>query len=238
MAQIGNGYGSEWHMLRFLGYHRQYLIHKILSEVPAFQNRDFRWIDQNFSTKNELHSQDCEHKDIEIYYDKKLNEAWKAYWPQSGNSQNWDAIARITVEGKTEYVFVEAKAHTEELKSSCGAKSSESVEKIKIACKETQKYFELNHVNSALWLQTYYQFANRLAFLHFLLKNDVKAHLLFIYFYGDKNEKGNCPDTKAGWDESLEKMYSHFGVSSESFKSDFNNRVHKVFVPTNPNVLD
>ena len=42
MADIGYGYGSEWHLLRFLGYHRNALDSPILR---ATGGQEIEWLD-------------------------------------------------------------------------------------------------------------------------------------------------------------------------------------------------
>ena len=56
----------------------------------------------------------------------ELLEKWKAYWPQTGNAPNWDAVihclpATLNTNLKDKCIVVEAKAHLSELESDCGA---------------------------------------------------------------------------------------------------------------------
>jgi hypothetical protein len=44
----GYGYGSEWQLLRFLGYHRDHLNDAIRSKVPNSEVLD--WLDGRFET--------------------------------------------------------------------------------------------------------------------------------------------------------------------------------------------
>jgi hypothetical protein len=238
MSKIGFGYGSEWHMLRYLGYHRHYLTEKIISEVPQLQGFKLIWKDEIFTKSNNLFEWENEFKGIDIYNSKSLNDEWIKYWPQTGNVQNWDAVAEITGKDTDEYIFVEAKAHLGEIQSSCGA-SIASKEIIERAMQETIDYYNLKNAKVSNWLTPYYQYANRLAFLQFLQKNKINAHLLFIYFYGNKqkNTSSICPTDKLGWEKELRKMYYHLGIEENKIDKSFYNRVHKIFLSTNPNVL-
>ncbi|MBU1422825.1 MAG: hypothetical protein KKG06_06540 [Bacteroidetes bacterium] len=236
MSKIGYGYGSEWHLLRYLGYHRQYLTDKIISEVPPFQCYNYIWKDVKFSNSNNLLGWENEHKGIDIYSSKSLNDEWTKYWPQTGNVQNWDAVGEINGKDTDEYIFVEAKAHLGEIQSNCGASAS-SQKQIEAAMQETIDYFGLKSAKVSNWLAPYYQYSNRLAFLHFLLKNNIKAHLLFIYFYGNEQKNAECPTDKLGWKNELRKMYSHLGIEEKKFDKSFYNRVHKIFLSTNPNAI-
>lgn len=49
MGRIGFGYGSEWHLLRHLGYHREYLSLKTLNVTGG---RSIEWLDFDFSKEN------------------------------------------------------------------------------------------------------------------------------------------------------------------------------------------
>ena len=46
------------------------------------------------------------------------------------------------------------------------------------------------------WLKGYYQYANRIAALHFLTQHKVPAHLLLIYFLGDRFSVAYAPQTR------------------------------------------
>ena len=55
---------------------------------------------------------------------------------------------------------------------------------------------------SISWTGKFYQYANRLAHLYLLRElNEVNAHLVFVYFLGDKEVSG--PDSVAGWKPAL-----------------------------------
>ena len=118
MSKIGYGYGSEWHLLRYLGYHRQYLTDNFISEVTEFQGYKAVLKDVKFSNSNNLFSWENEYKGIDVYSSKSLVEEWSKYWPQTGNVQNWDAILELNGKDSDEYIFVEAKAHLSEIQSS------------------------------------------------------------------------------------------------------------------------
>ena len=65
------------------------------------------------------------------------------------------------------------------------------------------------------WLSPYYQYANRLAHLHFLLQHNIPARLVFIYFCGDNwggktlsnGKPPKCPKEAQQWDASLKDMH-------------------------------
>ena len=126
MAEMAIGYGSEYQLLRYLGHHRRFLFQKIKDVIHT--QEEIEWIDYPVDEKRL--SMDGEFKDVECFkvlpcY-KSICEAWEMFWPQSGNSHNWDGIFKV---GNTWY-FVEAKAHLDEAFQNCGAKNTDSRKKI------------------------------------------------------------------------------------------------------------
>lgn len=84
------------------------------------------------------------------------------------------------------------------------------------------------------WLEPYYQYANRLAVLYFLLKEyvpSIKARLLFIYFFGDSRSDVECPRSEQGWLSVIQKMRNWLGINKGS---ELLQRVHYLFLPINP----
>lgn len=193
MAEIGHGYGSEWHLLRYLGYHRNTLNSEINGLIGL---DDINWLDFKFSNFNKKLRQDDEYKGLEFLDLKKHSreiDKWNKYWPKSGNVPNWDAIGYGLRGSQKEWILVEAKGNLKECESNCQAKPASlggGKELIVEAFQETIKSIgSANRIDPETWLEKYYQYANRLAVLDFLLKNGIQSNLLFIYFTGDK--KGN-----------------------------------------------
>jgi hypothetical protein len=117
MPEIGFGYGSEWHLLRWLGRHRDRLNEKIIAETGA---ESVRWVDFHFDSKKAQLDAEREGLDF-LPADRPVRRAWARYWPQRGTQQNWDAVGLATVQGTDEWLLIEAKAHASELSSDCGA---------------------------------------------------------------------------------------------------------------------
>ncbi|WP_310601092.1 hypothetical protein [Desulfobulbus sp.] len=93
--------------------------------------------------------------------------------------------------------------------STCKA-GSPSRKKIVAACNETKHVVGAGlHTD---WLHGYYQYANRIAHLHFLRKHQVEAWLVFLYFLGDKDMNG--PDSEAGWEPHIEAAHRHLGLKN------------------------
>jgi len=217
MGKLALGYGSEWHLLRYLGRYRSVLDEHVRATTGA--NR-VRWLDWNSSPTEA----DAEWKGISFLPTDtraRIAEAWVDWWPQRGNPHNWDAVASLD---EKEWLLVEAKAHLDELDSSCTA-VGEGRDRIDRACAATRVALEATGTN---WLTRYYQMANRLAFLQFLSQQGVAARLLFIYFVGDRRTGGVvAPQTEEGWLPALEAQDLHLGLRPEHPLRD---RIHKLFL--------
>src|SRR5208283_661004 len=137
MGRMGDGYGSEFHLLRYLGYHR----HELNREVEKTTGgRVTEWLDFAFGGEGKP---DREWKGVDFVDPASgVKSAWLEFWPQSGNVPNWDAVGRLKSDSGTEYLLVEAKAHVEELQSNCSAKEARrkgGLDKIREALKATIK---------------------------------------------------------------------------------------------------
>ncbi|MBP5498565.1 MAG: hypothetical protein J6X81_04260 [Muribaculaceae bacterium] len=210
MAEIGYGYGSEWQLLRYLGHHRNYLNKEILKALKL-KNEQIIWKDypvnkNRLSMDGELTGIKCFEKCFEKDIYKRIDKAWKTFWPQSGTSHNWDGVFTIG----EKWFFVEAKAHLDEAHQKCGAKKEESIHLIKSAFEETSGSSELGQQ----WFESdCYQLANRLAFIKFCENQGIKAKLIYINFLNGwiKNESGfksvlNQIDWEKVWEEEYKTL--------------------------------
>ena len=221
-AHIGAGYGSEFHLMRYLARYRSKMNEKIKDEIDC---QNIEWLDfvpggeYNPENPAKVILPDKEWEGLNFLKeteDEKAIKEWKKFWPQSGKSQNWDAIANAKINNQNTWILVEAKAHIDESKSDCSAHSDASIEIIDKAFKKTQQRFVITGEND--WKKNYYQYANRLAALHFLLENSIPAKLLFIYFCGDKHKGCTCPQNEAEWKESIVKQRNYLGLNENKMK--------------------
>lgn len=107
MAEIGDGYGSEWHLLRYLGRHRDDLDRRVSVETGA---TSVRWRDFPFDSEKPRLDREWEGLEfLPLRHPARL--AWAQYWPQSGTQQNWDAVGQAKIDGADEWLLIEAKAH-------------------------------------------------------------------------------------------------------------------------------
>ena len=178
MAQIGFGYGSEFQLLRFLGHHRLEFESIIAGVIgPGV----FNWEDFDYADPKTVISGDKELMGLsflERLYPaqyptvKAEYEKYKIYHRNAW--QNWDAIF---THNNTLYL-VEAKAHISELSSGDEEHGDHSREEILRYFKEQLPELPV----SRIWLQDYYQMANRLATAPLLNKNGIKTKVLYVYF--------------------------------------------------------
>lgn len=141
----------------------------------------------------------------------------KEFWPPGG--PQWDALGKGS---NGDVILVEAKAHFDELISSCGAgeKSRALIDKALARTRNT-----LDAPESSDWSQQYYQYANRLAHLAFLRERGINAWLVFVYFYGDNDMNG--PASVEEWEERLGAVQKYLG-----YKSDLSSKgVVNIFLP-------
>jgi len=224
MSEMGLGYGSEYQLLRFLGHHRNELEGEILRNTRLNPECDLFMEWEDFPKDSGRASLDGEHKGISFLSDNekvKLSKAWQDYWPQ-GNPPNWDGIIYShPMNGVEKWILVEAKAHLWELKAPGAAKDPKSIKMIDAAFKNTQNNFGINPPNDWRVKNDYYQLANRLAVVNFLLEHKIEARLLYIYFLNGYEKKipktkivivNKSVQTKGIWEKAIADEYKYLGI--------------------------
>ncbi len=229
MGRMGYGYGSEFHLLRWLGRHRARL-NELINEQTGL--KIVNWLDFGFDSNAKI--PDSELKGLQfIKNEAKRKQIMADYcgdiigWAKGSQVRhmNWDAVAE-TEDGA--YVLCEAKAHVEELQQNCGAKGK-SLLRIQRALD-----FAKAHCKAPLeadWTNGHYQMANRLYVQALLEKNDIKAYQLCIYFTGDGFPRGRykCPKNQEEWRCFIKTEMEYLGLFSGN---EFVKRhVREVFVP-------
>lgn len=209
------GYGSEFHLLRWMGRHRNEFDIRI-KQLLGVDNAS--WIDFDFERGKTI--PDKELKGIsflknEPAYDSILT-AWQDEWPQTGNSMNWDLIGYTDENKEKTWLLIEAKAHIDELKQSSGA-SKDSLVKIKEALNRAANYYGIDVSIKNPWTKKYYQLANRIYILNLLERMGFKAKLINIYFIGDMSSKDRrSPQSEKEWLPEIEKMKKYLGIQNAS----------------------
>ena len=234
MAEMKLGYGSEYQLLRFLGHHRNELERIILENTKINANLDYNMEWQEYPKNNSRLSLDGEYTGISflpLELQNKISENWEKYWPQGGGIPNWDAILYCSPlvpnsPLKDQWIIIEAKAHLPEgIEKGTDATDEKSRKQIEDAFKATQNRFNIKTGNS--WLDKYYQFANRLAFVNFMLDNGIECSLLNIYFLNGYVKKD--PETKkiikdeslknvSEWRKVIDAEYTYLGINDEAKK--------------------
>ena len=234
MAKIGYGYGSECHLLRWMGRHRRFFDEKVSGAVGR-PGEPIEWLDFKFALNLEWPEKgwpDAELKGLEFLYDRgELRAKCESFWPTGGGIHNWDSVGWIGAGSDQELLLVEAKSHTAEMKSNCGA-GTESTQMIRRAFESVKQV--LGADPDADWTRVYYQAANRIATLSFLEQEGIRTRLLFVYFCGDRFPGKECPASEQGWKRAIEVQRRHLGLESKHQLSD---RIHELLLPvsSNPN---
>ena len=228
MATIGYGYGSEWHLLQYLGRRRDAFTRTIedLTRVSSIHWQDHTETGTSTDAPEVRELVGLEFLDPQ----HPARQEWERRWPQGGAVHNWDAVGQGLTHDHQTWILIEAKAHTGELKSSCGATNPESLHKIRNVLDATRR--DLQVTVETDWTRPYYQCCNRIALLHFLVKHGVDAHLTFVYFMGDRSDLGSagrdCPANRQNWQVALDTQDHHVGVPADS---PIRARIHRTFLP-------
>lgn len=248
MSRIGHGYGSECHLLRWMGRHRRQFDGAVLASIGA-PNAQIDWLD--FGFKPSTGWSDEEVKGVDFLFGEKnddgLIRAWRRYWPDENAGQphrigihSWDAVGKLRhPNGSSEWLLVEAKAHEKELlgypTTACQAKG-ESLTTICRSLRETADFMGVpTEVVESTWLGVgCYQVANRLATLNFLLngaKPPQPARLVFVYFMRDSHSNWRCPRSAVEWRRLAAGLSAKMGIPHTHRLSD---RIHYVYLDVSP----
>lgn len=229
MGKLALGYGSEWHLLRYLARHRGRFTDAVRSCTGL---QDISWLDFGVvpRVKDHVAFGDAEITGLDfLATDHRARANWITYWPQTGNVQNWDAVGVGSSSKGKEWLLVEAKANLKEIESRCQAKERGGRKLIEQRLSETKSAMGVGADFD--WMQPYYQYANRLATLRFLLSQGVWAHLVFVYFTGDRAPRAQCPKNAQAWKSSIAQMKAHLGLTG---KSEIEVRTHELILPVTP----
>jgi len=216
MGKMALGYGSEFHLLRWTGRHRN----KFDNKIKQLLNIDnVTWLDFDFSNNKDEPDKELvglTFLEKEPSYEAILSQ-WKDEWPQSGNSMNWDLIGYTVKNNTKTWILIEAKAHIGELENDCkaGQKSLKIIEK---ALTKTANNIGTEIFKDSPWTKKYYQLANRIYILDLLKRNDINSKLINIYFIGDKiGSSRKSPIDIATWKIEIDKMKKYLNIEKSNF---------------------
>ena len=224
MAHMGYGYGSECHLLRWMGRHRR-AFDSAVRQALGKSSGAVDWLDFHFAPGRDW--PDAEWKGLDFITEDVVRDDWRTWWPQGRGIHNWDAVGWWGNPANREVVLMEAKAHPGELGSPWGATADDSRERIKRSLTKTAASLGITSIDR--WMNDYYQLANRLAVVHFLRKHGYHPHLLLVYFVGDLIGAGRKPpQTVDGWKAPLADQKEKMGLPATHALSRF---VHELYLP-------
>jgi hypothetical protein len=230
MSRLNAFYGSELHLLRYLGRHRDDLNARITGELGGGH---VEWVDFEYDQipddrRHSRQSWDTELKAVDFLSDRPdVRSAWNDWWPQGPGTITWDAVGRWHHDGGFDWLLVEAKAHVQELWQRCQARQGDGLRRIQRAFQCTKEALGVDADRD--WELGCYQYCNRISTLYFLHTHGVSARLLFIYFTGDRRTNADCPRTADEWyEQGLKPLKTHVGLTQEHLLS---RRIHELFLP-------
>lgn len=241
---MGLGYGSEFQLLRFMGRHRHELERTIIDALQEKQqtinDKNFDWLDFEYSDVNKVITGDRElyglsflEKKIDKGLYDKITSALQKAGSFISNWQHWDAVFVLD----DCFYFVEAKAYPGELYSTNDHGGSSKKEILNFMRENMQPYGIEVDEN---WLDSYYQFANRISMMAFLNQNGLNAKAIYIYFENGYNKRQvigqgieSVSDKGAGkmeFDEAIQKELSHLNIE----KANLSELVVHIYINATP----
>lgn len=138
----------------------------------------------------------------------RLKESLCAFWPAQGPV--WDALG---LAGDGRPILLEAKAHIPEAVSPGSKASEKSLELIRSSLRATRAWIAPRARGDADWSQSFYQYANRLAYQHFLSLNSVPSSLVFLNFTNAVDMDG--PASEWEWEGAIRLIHAVLGLPAD-----------------------
>jgi hypothetical protein len=216
-------YGSRYHFLSYRDRASPALDEAITSSIaPKLPELSLEWI---YPRQRETRPEPTGTEFLEL--DRTRQAAWQKFWPQTGTLQTWDGVARCRDVTASAWVLIEAKANHPEFCSPPSGATSRSLIQIRHSLDQTKKALGVHRFFP--WHGTYYQYANRLAFLFFLKTIGISAHLVFLYFYGDRfPDETPCPGSPERWRDLIRACHLTLGLPDRHALQPW---IHDVFLP-------
>jgi hypothetical protein len=147
----------------------------------------------------------------------------KDFWPRGGPM--WDGLARA---GR-QLILVEAKGHIPEIVSPRSHASEPARGRIRQSMEEAQRSLSPKSLGWVDWTGTFYQYANRVAHLHFLREhNALPVHLVNVYFLHADDVRG--PKSVDEWKGAITVVKTYLGLG----RTRMTKYMHDVFVDVRP----
>jgi hypothetical protein len=211
--------GSKFLFCKYVNHNQDDLNKLILMSSPSLLSFIDR--EQTFIWKSPLKDDNCKEYRNEFL---ELVDEWKGkrehlenYWPKIG--PQWDGLAVVQgKDGQKGLLICEAKAHVKEMKSRIKAEDHSSIELINRTIDDVK-----NRINSKaqaeIWLNHYYQLANRLSFLYLLNKKlEIPTWLVLVNFINDPT---HIPTSLSEWLSHYQTVFSEMDInySADLFKN-------------------
>jgi hypothetical protein len=199
-TQLAAKKGSQKWLQKLVNEKPELLDQQIRKNLKLCESEDIYWLSP---LKNDLYSEYRDQAFIKLF-DVELKQTPLAqFWPRGG--PQWDALGKSSSE---KLFLVEAKSHISELISTLKAENENSVKRIAKSLEATKHY--LSSETEFDWSSGFYQYANRLAHLYLLRKNQLPAYLVCVYFVNDLEMRG--PATIYEWKGAIELLHSYLGI--------------------------
>lgn len=233
MQRPKHDYGSEHRLWCYWRDDRAKLDRAILSAIGVAGNA-LNWLYPDPS--DDPDRKEYENLDFLLTSPENLsNDFWPRWkWPRTGKGISWDGLARLRNEPR-EWILIEAKANQPEFCSKPSGAGEKSLAKIQTVLGGVKTAFGVHRHFE--WTATYYQYANRLAALHFLTDQGIHAHLVFLYFTGETLPDGRpCPRSETEWKELIRAAHLTLGLLTPGKPDKLSEhplgaRVHDIFLP-------
>jgi len=201
-------YGSRHHLTQYRDSAPAILDDAIIKAIsPRTPKPALEWI---YPLQNETRREPTGTSFLSL--EPNQERAWKEFWPQTGTPPSWDGVAWYNGSTGPAWILVEAKANHPEFCSPPSGASPGSLKKINHSLGQTKAALGVHRFFP--WHGTYYQYANRLSFVFFLKKINIEAHLVFLYFYGDRFPDGTpCPASPDRWKELIHACHLTLGLT-------------------------
>ena len=120
----GSCCGAKWHLLRYLGHHRNLLDKSILQSAGI--DGSIQWMD--FVMNPQKDGFDEPIAGMVFLQNSEILAKWQSFGASREGRQLWDGIGWVNTASGKELVLLEAKSRISELFSSCSAKGDDRIE--------------------------------------------------------------------------------------------------------------
>jgi len=221
MGHCWKSKGSQLQVQIYVNCLQEDLESKIVAKIPSLQSKH-----PTVTWKSPLEKDGCkEYRDGEflaVIGQHGLANALNDFWPLRG--PRWDALASLQLRDDEQGVLlIEGKGHLGEMRSKTragcsnpktGAPASEKSlanrQQILQVIQKVRNELGVETGDATIWIDRFYQMANRLAYLCWLREHGVQAWLVNLLFLDDESHK---PTDNDAWLKGLKNVYDSMGLT-------------------------